>query len=469
MKYFRLTSGLLPRLFLLLLLAAGLAACNKEDKPVGPDSDELATVKLSLADVEMRAGDLYSGEDLIKKVRIYVFREGAGGLLVVDNQKLYTSGETDFTNPFTISAHAGPRHVYVVANEPDALKTQLDRVVFKRELDAIQLPVIDASVPQPFTMTGQTISPVTLNPNTTVTATVSLMRAVAKITLSLENAVPRSYGDITILSASIIRNTKNSTLLPQNKVADITAMWTWTKSFNELIHTGHSPSSFDVLPENQPLYVYENIGASNTSLLGVDTLDRAPKLMVEALFGGIKTRYYAYINDETALPATGEKHPYQIKRNHHYHLRGTITKIGEFSSLILTTQVEPWTLEEHQYDFLKPHLISIIPADAVSATQYIQPSNVVAEFKIKIKGGTGTADTKWDATLTNGLDFGFDGVHEGLADGTTETTIRVKALKPFFNKERKTALYFTVDGQRVILNLGEGTQITEINIAQGAI
>ena len=80
MKYFHHPSGLLPRLLLLLLLTMGAVACTKEDNPDQPTSDEVATVKMSLDDVEMRGGDLYSGEDLIKKVRIFVFREGLNGL-----------------------------------------------------------------------------------------------------------------------------------------------------------------------------------------------------------------------------------------------------------------------------------------------------------------------------------------------------------------------------------------------------
>lgn len=450
MKYFRLTSGLLPRLFLLLLLAAGLAACNKEDKPVGPDSDELATVKLSLADVEMRAGDLYSGEDLIKTVRIYVFREGTGGVLAVDNQKLFASGEADFNNPFTISAHAGPRHVYVIANEPDALKTQLDRVVFKHELDALELPVISASVAQPFTMTG--MAEATLDPNNTVTATVSLVRAVAKITLKIKQAT--SVEDqVKIVGVSILRNAKKSTLL--QGTAKPTALWDWSATPAPTLQLVNNGDLQDLIPDATPLYVYENLGSV------ADTAGRATQLVVEALYNGVKTRYYGYVNDAT----TTANHHYAIHRNHHYKLSGTITKMGEFSSLLLTTQVLPWTVEDLGFGFLVPYFVAIQPQEVLSQENVVSQQRPL-EITVTIKGTDGS---QWRATLDNGLEFGFDGATTGTADGGATYTIKVKPLKSPGNSERRTNLYFTVNGKKVVLKLASGEQLSDIKVVQAAI
>ncbi|WP_304296565.1 fimbrial protein [Porphyromonas gulae] len=453
MKYFHHPSGLLPRLLLLLLFTMGAVACTKEDNPDQPTSDDVATVKMSLDDVEIRNGDLYSGEDLIKKVRIFVFREGLNGLWALDNQKLFVSGQSEFQNPFTISAHAGPRQIYVIANEPDALTTKLDKILFKKELENIQAPEANASIAQPFTMTG--IGTATLNPHSAVQANICLKRIVAKITLDIKQAT--AAGDaMKITNVQILRNAKDSRLLEGN-TNSTTGYWDWTKAYDLPLTNNGSAQS--LIPASAPLYVYENIGSA------ADSAGRATQLLVEAIYNGIKTRYYAYVNDQT----TTADHHYSIHRNHHYKLDGTITKIGEFSSLHLTTTVLPWTVEEHQYDFLKPHLVSIVPENAVTTPQYIMPSNIVKEFKIRIKGGTGNPSARWNATLDNGLDFGFEGVHEGLADGVTEQTVRVKALKPFINKERRTALSFSIDGKKVILNTGAGQQITEIIIIQKAI
>lgn len=447
MKYFHHPSGLLPRLLLLLLLTMGAVACTKEDNPDQPTSDEVATVKMSLDDVEMRGGDLYSGEDLIKKVRIFVFREGLNGLWVLDKQKLFASGQSDFQNPFTISAHAGPRQIYVIANEPDALTTKLDKILFKKELEDMQAPDVNGPIAQPFTMTGMATA--TLNPQGTVQANISLNRIAAKITLDIKQVTPGN-DVIKITKVQILRNAKNSRLL-EGSTSNPTGYWNWANAYDLPLTNNGSAQS--VIPASAPLYVYENIG------IATDTSNRATQLVVEALYNGIKTRYYAYVNDETATA----NHHYSIRRNHHYKLDGTITKMGEFSSLLLTTTVLPWTVENLNYGFLVPYVAEINPHEVITQDNVVTFENSLS-FTVRIKGRDGS---RWKATLDNGLEFGFDSgsAIDGAADGTTVYTIKVKALKPI-GIQRRANLFFTVDGKKVILDKNINPQPTDIKIIQ---
>ena len=379
MKYFHHPSGLLPRLLLLLLLTMGAVACTKEDNPDQPTSDEVATVKMSLDDVEMRGGDLYSGEDLIKKVRIFVFREGLNGLWVLDRQKLFASGQSDFQNPFTISAHAGPRQIYVIANEPDALTTKLDKILFKKELEDMQAPDVNGPIAQPFTMTGMATA--TLNPQGTVQANISLNRIAAKITLDIKQVTPGS-DVIKITKVQILRNAKNSRLL-EGSTSNPTGYWNWANACDLPLTNDGSTQS--IIQASAPLYVYENIGS--------DSSGRATQLVVEALYNGIKTRYYAYVNDKT----TTANHHYSIHRNHHYKLDGTITKMGEFSSLLLTTTVLPWTVENLDYGFLVPYVAEINPHAVITQDNVVTFENSLS-FTVRIKGRDGS---RWKATLDN--------------------------------------------------------------------
>ncbi|KGL56810.1 major fimbrial subunit protein (FimA) [Porphyromonas sp. COT-052 OH4946] len=450
MKYFHHPSGLLPRLLLLLLFTMGAVACTKEDNPDQPTSDDVATVKMSLDDVEIRNGDLYSGEDLIKKVRIFVFREGLNGLWALDNQKLFISGQSDFQNPFAISAHAGPRHIYVIANEPDALTTKLNKILFKKELDDIQAPDVNGPIVQPFTMTGMVIA--TLNPQNTVEANVSLNRIAAKITLDIKQVTPGS-NVIKITNVQILRNAKNSRLL-EGSTSKPTGYWNWMNVYDVPLTNNGSAQS--IIPAAAPLYVYENIGSA------ADSTGRATQLVVDALYNGIKTRYYAYVNDQT----TTADHHYAIHRNHHYKLDGTITKIGEFSSLLLTTTVLPWTVENLDHGFLVPYFALIQPENILELPQNNVTISNPLTIQIKIKGTDGS---QWHATLDNGLEFGFDtvnGVNTGEADGYTGYTVIVKPLKAPTNHDRQAKLYFTVNGKKVVLKKGNGVQLTDITIVQ---
>ena len=448
MKYFHHPSGLLPRLLLLLLLTMGAVACTKEDNPDQPTSDEVATVKMSLDDVEMRGGDLYSGEDLIKKVRIFVFREGLNGLWVLDKQKLFASGQSDFQNPFTISAHAGPRQIYMIANEPDALTTKLDKILFKKELEDMQAPDVNGPIARPFTMTGMATA--TLNPQGTVQANISLNRIAAKITLDIKQVTPGS-DVIKITKVQILRNAKNSRLL-EGSTSNPTGYWNWANAYDLPLTNNGSAQS--IIQASAPLYVYENIGSES------DSSGRATQLVVEALYNGIKTRYYAYVNDKT----TTANHHYSIHRNHHYKLDGTITKMGEFSSLLLTTTVLPWTVENLNYGFLVPYVAEINPHEVITQDNVVTFENSLS-FTVRIKGRDGS---RWKATLDNGLEFGFDSgsAIEGDADETSYT-IKVKALKPNgIGIQRRANLFFTVDGKKVILDKNINPQPTDIKIIQ---
>ena len=75
---------------------------------------------------------------------------------------------------------------------------------------------------------------------------------------------------------------------------------------------------------------------------------------------------------------------------------------------------------------------------------YVTDTKAV-EFRVKISSSSDPS--KWRATLTNALDFRFDitggAVREGLADGTTEYTVRVIATKPAGASLRCTHLLFT--------------------------
>lgn len=452
MKYFHHPSGLLPRLLLLLLLTMGAVACTKEDNPDQPTSDEVATVKMSLDDVEMRGGDLYSGENLIKKVRIFVFREGLNGLWVLDKQKLFASGQSDFQNPFTISAHAGPRQIYVIANEPDALTTKLDKILFKKELEDMQAPDVNGPIARPFTMTG--MATVTLNLQGTVEVGISLNRIAAKITLDIKQVTPGS-DVIKITKVQILRNAKNSRLL-EGSTSNPTGYWNWANAYDLPLTNNGSAQS--IIQASAPLYVYENIGSES------DSSGRATQLVVEALYNGIKTRYYAYVNDKTTMMEEDDHH-YSIHRNHHYKLDGTITKIGEFSSLLLTTTVLPWTVENLDYGFLVPYVAEINPHAVITQDNVVTFENSLS-FTVRIKGRDGS---RWKATLDNGLEFGFDSgsAIDGAADGTTVYTIKVKALKPNgIGIQRRTNLFFTVDGKKVILDKNINPQPTDIKIIQ---
>lgn len=416
-----------PILTTLLALSAlfltALSGCKRSELRETLDP---ATVQLSIPTMALRGGQLFVEEDLpVKTIRILVFNQTGGAL---DVQKSFSNPESDLSNWLRVEAHEGAKDIYVIANESPAMSDALNKIVFKQDLLGMAIPDEDSSSatePQPMLLIGQGTATLTKEQKNEVT--IALVRSRAKITLDLKQATPD--GDkIIIRSVSIDRLPKTSMLLTpaSYRLGDA---WTYSKEGAATLVNNGAATSY--IPD-KTLYTYENIGNAE------DTIGRAPRLLVTALYNGVPTTYTAYVNDKTS----DADHHYALHRNCHYQLTGTITKIGAHNALLLTTKVMPWDVEASEKKLDVPKIESLTPDP--KATYYVTDTEA-AEFKVKISSSSDPS--KWRATLTNALDFQFvitgGAVREGLADGTTEYTVRVIATKPAGANLRTTQLLFT--------------------------
>ena len=415
-----------PILTTLLALSAlfltALSGCKRSDLR---ETLEPATVQLSIPTMTLRGEQLFVEEDLpVQTIRILVFNQTGGAL---DVQQSFTT-PTDLSNWLRVEAHEGEKDIYVIANESPAMSDALNKIVFKQDLLRMAIPDVDSNGTSAdrIVLVGKSESTITLTKNQTTRTEVALIRSRAKITLDL-NLETKAGDDIIIYSASIDRLPQTSMLFTPDpyRLGDT---WIYTKE-ERVVPRNHETTPYIL---DKTLYTYENIGSAK------DTVDRAPRLVIEALYNGVPTTYTAYINDATS----DADHHYALHRNCHYQLTGTITKIGEHNALVLTTKVMPWDVEESEKKLEIPKIVSIKPTP--KETYYVTDTEV-AEFKVKISSSTDPS--KWRATLTNALDFKFDitgdAVREGLADGTKEYIVRVIATKPAGANLRTTQLLFT--------------------------
>ena len=420
MKPYRHILTLLLALSALLLTA--LSGCKRSELR---ETLESATVQLSIPTMTLRGGELLVEDLPVQTIRILVFNQTGGAL---DVQKSFTT-PTDLSDWLRVEAHEGAKDIYVIANESSAMSIALNKVIFKQDLLSMAIPEADpssATEPTPILMVGQGTA--TLVKDQNVQAEIDLIKTRAKITLDFKQATPAD-DQVIIRSVSISRLPKTSMLLTPASY-HLGETWIYTKDGDAtLVNNAATPYAY--IPD-KTLYTYENIGSVT------DSTDRAPILTVQALYNGVPTTYTAYVNDETS----DADHHYALHRNHHYQLTGTITKIGAHSALLLTTRVLPWEVEKTDEQLENPKIVSLSPDP--KEIYYVTDTEAV-EFRIKISSSSDPS--KWRATLTNALDFKLvveDGVvREGLADGTTEYTVRVIATKPAGSSLRCTHLLFT--------------------------
>ena len=400
------------------LLLTVLSGCQRSELK---ETLEPATVQLSIPTMTLRGGELLVEDLPVQTIRILVFNQAGGAL---DVQKSF-SNPTDLSDWLRVEAHEGAKEIYVIANESPVMSIALNKVVFKQDLLRIAIPDEDPSSvtkPKPIVMIGQGTA--TLFKDQNVKAEINLTKTRAKITLNLLQKT-KADDQVIIRSVSISRLPKTSMLLTP---ASYHLGETWIYSKAEKVTLVNNATT-TYIPD-KTLYTYESLDS--------DTTGHAPILTVEALYNGVPTTYTAYVNDKTS----NADHHYALHRNHHYQLTGTITKIGVHNALLLKTEVLPWDVETSEKKLEVPKIVSLSPDP--TATYYVTDTEA-AEFKVKISSSSDPS--KWRATLTNALDFRFDitggAVREGLADGTTEYTIRVIATKPAGVNLRCTQLLFT--------------------------
>ena len=400
------------------LLLTVLSGCKRSELR---ETLEPATVQLSIPTMTLRGGQLLVEDLPVQTIRILVFNQTGGAL---DAQQSFST-PTNLSDWLRVKAHEGEKDIYVIANESPAMSDALNKIVFKQDLLGMAIPETDPSSvtePKPIVMIGQGTA--TLTKEQTTKTEIALIRSRAKISLNLKQETATD-DEIIIRSVSISRLPKASMLLTP---ASYHLGETWVYNKAEKVTLANNATTAYI--PDKTLYTYESLDS--------DTAGHAPILTIEALYNGVPTTYTAYVNDKTS----NANHHYALQRNHHYQLTGTITKIGAHNALLLKTEVLPWDVETSEKKLEVPKIVSLSPDP--TATYYVTDTEA-AEFKVKISSSSDPS--KWRATLTNALDFRFDitggAVREGLADGTTEYTIRVIATKPAGVNQRCTQLLFT--------------------------
>lgn len=423
-------------IYLLFLLCIGILSGTCTDEASLPDvgEDNRAAIALSMSNVQMRGGDLFIGDDIIKKIRIYVMSNG-----YVDHMKVYTAGSNDFKNPFRITTTTGRKTIYVIANEPDRMSGKLNKVTTFKELKSLDTPKVSETLRPPLTMVGSGNVTVTTGTNT---VTVKLVRLAARLDLKILKGEKAKEKNIQLEGIRLYRAPQSSSLLGQHTVAGQTY---WDYNFKKQSPVTVTSTGVDVWGGTaEPIYLYENIGTK------LDTLNRATYIVIDALYNGVDTRYHAYINDEHS----SVEDKYSIKRNHKYELTATINNLGEYDGITLDTHILPWTVEHSDIVFERKY--AIIPHPNVGNAEYeLESPSAIRDFSFTLSSPVGA---KWKALLTNPKDFELLKTSGSITSNSSVTsgglgkfTISVRPTSERGRKERKTEFYIVVDGVEIPL------------------
>ncbi|MBF6598466.1 MAG: hypothetical protein ITF98_09625 [Fermentimonas sp.] len=395
-----------------------LMSCFHDEALEMCEEKGLIIVNLATDGLNTRAaGDqLFTGDEAITMARIFVF---SGDVLEVN--KLFVSGETQFVNPFILEVITGTKNIYVVANETSELSTKLASVTSESGLAGLMAQIISAPLSTPLIMTGSTPGVVVgveegSNSNNT---SVMLTRVAAKISLKFKKDTD---ADVSITKVSLLNNAGVTTIWDNGVLNNGDDNWEWNHNLLTPLVLGSTSLGIE---GQESIYLYENLTNGDKN--------KATRLEVEALYNGVPTKYRVYINENITLPGSGisgdptssETDPssllYSIKRNHHYQLNGTIIDMGEFDGLTLTTNVLPWDMLQSSISFERKFTIS--PTPTLENRTYTVDSSGKVEFTFKL---TSPIDASWVANLTDIANFELVGTSQGRTDEEVVITIKVK-------------------------------------------
>lgn len=430
--------------FTMLLL---MPSCSTED--ISADEKD-GTIQLILSNVQLQFSELYTGDELIGKLRLLIFNENGE----IEKNELYQSGEPGFTNPFRTTVSTGIKNLCVIANETSGLSSQLSAVTSVRDLENMFAETITSDLALPLLMTG-TLSSVNITSNKLYSQKVTLKRAAAKIVLNFKKDMSIRDTDVKITGVKLYKNAAKSILFPNRIILNQDQeYWDFMSTPATPIALGETAVG---IPGKEAIYVYENLTEGDKR--------NATELELEVLYNNLPTTYRVYLNENvSAMSAPGnpsssvttpDDHLYSLQRNFEYRLTGTISGIGEFEGLTLNTKVLPWEYVPSNvaYDWgytLVPHPT---PAERIYTVNGVDES---VSFTFTLKKPT---NTRWVANLTNPTDFELVSVKKG---GITEeeVTVTIRPRKEQALTERRTEFYINanVTGSIIELPLLKGSK-----------
>lgn len=209
--------------------------------------------------------------------------------------------------------------------------------------------------------------------------------------------------------------------------------------------------------------IFENKVINERLFTDITNQNKAYIVDVNARFNSIPTQYNIPLGNKSGSSYSD----YQVKRNVHYLIQGTISEINEFNNNF-TVEILPWEKESSNVDFSSNITFSLKwneNTTFINSSQIQIGSADIAECDFVLNTPRGK---RWTATLSNGADFEFDslgsGVSQGIsgADNGRVSKIRIKAKRKMSVDTSTTLTFYLEDGRIIPVNPANGNVYTII-------
>ena len=445
----------------LLLGIVFFSGCTSDSKDL-PDRTEQA-VKMGISAINPA-----NGNDLPVSVSNYrlILAEKNSEFILVNQSTLDNSLQVSLANQIQVIIKPGNYTAYLIANESSMMTLPLRSAKFLKEVRELVLEpfswsnLSEADIP----MMAVNQIQIRAKDNMTNAGEVSdnggtwqssydalLERVFAKVSLRLNKGV--NY-PISIESARIRQIAKSCYLgkliLDAPQTMDLLAF---------------SGTTIDLPVQNGSNFqsIFENKVITERLFTDITNQNKAYVVDINARFNNIPTQYSIPLGNKSGSSYSD----YQVKRNIHYLIQGTISEINDFNNHF-TLEVLPWEKESSNVDFSSDFSFSLKwneNTSFINSSQIQIGSADIAECDFVLNTPRGK---RWTATLSNGADFEFDssanGVSQGIsgADNGRTSKIRIKAKRKMSVSTSTTLTFYLEDGRTIPVNKNNGNVYTII-------
>lgn len=454
----------LAKILLMILVFFSLVSCNDIDSFTADDSaDRDALLNLTVTTSPINDPLVKDGDGSFTSLALYIFNKATGYCEYSELIPIFNPASLQELSK-SVNVSSQTKVIYAVANYNDPNKTF--SIPISTGLTMAQLEVLTVTSPNGFAgdkiaMIGK--KEVIIN-SQYVTAEIPMERLVSRLDIYMFKSAETQNDVIEVVSIELVNQVRNSKFAYQNNTmvtpVNKTNLLRTITANNILAITPSNISGLIPVNAHTSFYSYQNIAASASA----PNDNITPYLRIKIKNDGVNYTYKGYITDNGQT-----QNKYSLMRNKVYRIIAVIGKLD--NELTITTTILPWAVSSSQIGHAvkdTDFLLNPFNGNNVGATtgivQYPYMLNGVgingtsyANYSFKLTAPTGSV---WVATLTNGLDFGFNSV--GTTPGKLAVStgiarpdqyeIKVGALKTWGGTNRSTYMYITVDGIKLRIN-----------------
>lgn len=431
---------------IILFGVSSFTACTSDSKELISNPEQ--TVKMEISAIKpLLQGDASVS---ITNYRL-IIAERNSEYILLNQSTLENNLVMSLANQIQIEIKPGFYTAYLIANETSVMTPTLQSAKFLKTIKELILEPMSWNELTEINIPLMAINQIQIRAKDNTTNAGEVSDNGGAWRSNYEALLERIFAKVSL---SLNKNTSNPVIIESVKIRQIAK----TCYLGKYIYD--NPQTLDIsisggLPKslnNDYQSIFDNRIISERLFTDITNSTKSSFVEINARFNNIPIQYIVPLGEQSGSNYID----YQIKRNNHYFIKGSISQINDFNNYFFIS-VLPWNKETSNIDFNNNITYELSWDDNTSFinNQIMIGSSDIAECEFTLLTPRGK---RWTATLSNGIDFEFDyneeGVSQGISgiDDSRSSKIRVKAKRKMSTGSSTNLFIYLEDGRQIPIN-----------------